>query len=172
MDLYGGTPITYNTDAKFDKPDIYVWVRTYKRVMDNFPGTLTINNVTLPFADTNEANLNQWIWERVGPFPNTGSEISIAIDRPEGKDQNRFMSLFIDSIVVTDDPSLTPEAELKERVPVQKYPVTEGAASGTIKAGLPPGQYSCRLELYSNQNLVDSFGRQPVVSNSVEFRMP
>jgi 4-amino-4-deoxy-L-arabinose transferase-like glycosyltransferase len=171
-DGYGSQLLSYDMESTFDKPEIYVWVRSFKRVVDNSPVYLTVNGVTLPYANTTEEFLNQWNWERVGPFPNSGSIVRITIARPYNENVQHFMAIFTDAFIVTDDPFLAPTSGLTETLPPQGFMIASSATSGLITPNLPPGQYSCHLELRSTQNLVDAFGRQPVISNEVEFRVP
>jgi 4-amino-4-deoxy-L-arabinose transferase-like glycosyltransferase len=172
LDLYGSGPISYAIETTFENQETYVWVRTFKRVVDNSPATLTIDNVTLSFADTRGAELNKWIWERIGPFPNNDTILSITMERPYNGDPAAFISLFIDSFIITDDPNLTPDSKLAVSYPPQKYTIHSGDTSGTITTDLPSGQYICRLELESKENLVDEFGKSPVFSNDVNITIP
>ncbi|MEW5939133.1 MAG: glycosyltransferase family 39 protein [Chloroflexota bacterium] len=171
-DNYGSQIVGYNMESSFDGPELFVWLRTYKRVTDNSPAYLTVNGATYPFAATPEASLNQWIWERLGPFPNTGTILQVAISRPYEEDPGKFMALFIDSLIVTDDASLSPTDQLTAQAPPLGFMLPGGESAGSIIPDLPPGQYTCYLELQSTQPLVDAFGRTPVYSNEVEFRVP
>lgn len=172
LDFYGSQPLPYSLETPFENSEIYVWVRSFKRAIDDSPAYLAVNDVSLPYADTGEAALNQWVWERLGPFPNIGSTVRITIARPYHEEPAKFMALFTDLLLVTDDPTLTPDSQLKAQYPAQGFMISGGNTSGTITPTLPAGQYSCRLELRSSQPLVDSFGRQPVYSNEVEFHLP
>jgi 4-amino-4-deoxy-L-arabinose transferase-like glycosyltransferase len=171
LDNFGSQPLTYTITSTFTKPEIYVWIRLFKRVVDHSPGMLTVNDVTRPFSESGDA-LNTWIWERVGPFPNIGSTVRITIARPYNDDPAHFMALFLDSLVISNDAALTPDANTLTSLPPQGFLIPGGNSSGTISANLAPGQYSCRLELQSSSQLVDDFGRQPIFSNNVDFRIP
>lgn len=170
MDHYGSQFLGYEFDSIFGRREIFVWARLFKRVVDRSPAYLTINGVTLPFAQTEENSLNRWIWERVGPFPN-GERIRITIARPYNEDLQKFMSLFFDVFLITDDAALSPEGKLTEPMPPQRF-AAANASGGVIQPDLPAGQYVCRVQVNPNSNLVDAFGRRPILSNDVELRVP
>lgn len=171
MDNHGSQFLSHELPALFSGNELYVWVRTYKRTSDHSPVYLTINGVTLPFADTAQSLLNQWIWERVGPFPNDGS-IRITIARPYNESLHSFMAIFLDSLILSDEASLSPEASLTEPMPPQYFSVQTGARLGVFLPELPSGAYSCFAQVDSAQNLVDALGHQPVTSNTVEINIP
>ncbi len=172
MDNYGSQFLFYELDASFAGTDLYLWARTYKRVVDHSPALVTLNGATSTFANTAEESLNQWIWERVGPFPNNGATVRITIARPYEENLQNYMAIFMDALIVTDDASFSPETSLTDPMPHQIFAVNTDSRSGFISPKLPPGQYTCRVELTSTENVVDAFGRQPVISNDVEFSVP
>ena len=172
MDNYGSQFMFHEIENSFSKPDLFLWARTYKRVVDHSPVLVTVNNETRTFADTQEDSLDQWIWERVGPFPNSGSTVRITIARPYEENLQHFMAIFIDTFILTDDISFSPDTSMKDAMAPQVFTVNSHALSGSIYPNYPPGQYTCRVELSSAENVVDAFGRQSVVSNEVEFRVP
>lgn len=171
MDNYGSDFLAYDFVSPFQAQDVYVWARTFKRVTDYSPAYLNIGDKTLPFGNSAENSLNRWVWERVGPFPNN-EFIHITIARPYNENPQYFMALFLDTFVFTDDPNFSPETNLTEPMPPQNFPVKPNASSGTIRPDLPTGQYTCRVQINSAENLVDAFGRIPVTSNDVEMSIP
>lgn len=171
MDNYNSQFLGYEFASNFGGREIFVWARTFKRVADHSPAYLTVNGVTRPFLETDGDLLNQWIWERIGPFPN-GEFIRSTIARPYNENLQKFMALFMDVFIFTDDPAFSPEGDLTESMPPQQIAVPRNASSGTFQPDLPAGQYACRVQIASSQNLVDTFGRQPIFSNEVELRVP
>lgn len=170
-DNYGSQFLGYEFESPFSGKDVQVWARLYKRVTDHSPAYITVNGKTLPFGATTEEFLNIWNWERIGAFPNDGN-IRITIARPYNEDLKKFMALFIDTLIFTDDPTLSPKAELTEAMRPQQFIVEFSRASGTLLPDLPPGKYTCRAQANSTLNIVDAFGRQPVTSNDVELIIP
>ncbi|MBI3177359.1 MAG: hypothetical protein HYZ35_05155, partial [Chloroflexi bacterium] len=172
MDNYGSQFLFHEFDSSFGGTDLYLWARTYKRVADHSPALVTVNDTILAFANTPADMLGQWIWERVGPFPNSGATVRITIARPYEENLQNFMAIFMDAFIVTDDLSFSPESSLTDPMAPQIFSVGANERSGSIYQKLPPGQYTCRVELSSTQNVVDAFGRQPVISNEVEYSVP
>jgi hypothetical protein len=171
MDNYGSQFLGYEFTSRFTGQDIYVWARTYKRVSDNSPAFINVNDTTMSFVKTADNSLNEWIWERLGPFPNK-EIIRTTIARPYNENPKNFMALFLDAIIFTDNSSFSPESDLTEPMPPQIFTVTRDSSSGSIQPDLPPGIYSCRVQINSDRNLVDYFGRIPVLSNNVELTLP
>lgn len=144
---------------------------TYKRVVDNSPAYMNVNEVTLPFGSAAEESLHQWIWERIGPFPNQ-EIIRITIARPYNENLKTYMALFMDSFVFTDNPFFHPESNRTESMPPPHVPLTRPASGGSFQPNLPSGKYTCRVQAQSEANIVDAFGRLPVASNRVEVSVP
>lgn len=169
-DGYESQPMVYELQSNFDKDEIYVWARTFKRVLDRSPGMLIVNDVIAPFANASEDELNQWLWTRLGPFPNDET-IRITIARPYEEDPNSFMAIFLDTLIITDDADLNPAINLTARIPTQRFVVTH-AASGTFNPSLSSGQYICRAQAESQSDLVNSFGSRQILSNEIEIYVP
>lgn len=169
-DSYDSQFLYYELNSKFKGDQVFIWMRTFKRVVDLSPGMLLVNDVIAPFANTSEEYLNQWIWLKLGPFPNDET-IRITISRPYDEDPTTFMALFLDSLVITDDADLNPAVNLTVRVPTQRFAVAN-ATSGIITPSLSTGQYTCRAQAESQSNLVDSFGNRLIVSNKIDIYVP
>ncbi len=170
MDNYSSQFLGYEFASTFKGREIFVWARTYKRAADHSPAYISVNGVTSPFIRTEGDLLNQWIWERIGPFPN-GEVIRSTIARPYNENLQQFMALFMDVFIFTDDPAFSPESELTESMPPQRF-TAANSSSGALTTNLPSGQYACRAQVESSQNLVDSFGRRPITSNEVDLTIP
>ena len=171
MDNYGSQFLGYEFASTFDGQDIYVWSRTFKRVSDNSPAFINVNGITQSYGATEKRHLSQWIWERLGPFPKA-DKVRITIARPYNEDLRNFMALFLDALVFTDDLTFSPDENLTKPMPPQIFPVTPNAPSGSVQPDFPPGRYICRIQIASKHNLVDYFGRIPVLSNIVELTIP
>lgn len=171
MDNYGSQFLGYEFTSTFDGQDFFIWSRTFKRVTDNSPAFINVNDITQSYGGTEKKYLNQWIWERLGPFPTT-EKVRITIARPYNENLRNFMSIFLDTLVFTDDSTFSPENNLTKPMPPQTFPVTPNASSGSVQPVLQSGRYTCRIQIASERNLVDYFGRIPVISNSVELYIP
>ncbi|NOH03467.1 MAG: hypothetical protein HND47_16655 [Chloroflexi bacterium] len=170
MDNFGSSPVVYSFEVKEEGP-LYVWVRYYKRVVDNSPARITIENNAYIFASIGEDKLNQWNWERVGPFNVTTGYHKLELHRPYVDDPTKFMALFIDSMVFTANPDFTPSDTQYQPVRPQIYPLRQEQSRGELEHNLEPGTYRCYVET-ANRSLVDAFGRTPVRSNTVNFIVP
>lgn len=154
----------YNSDQ-----DVYVWIRFYKRAEDNSPGIFGLNNQKSKFADIHEDKLNQWIWERIGPFPIHKGKNILSLSRPYIDDPSRFMALFIDTIILTHEHDFKPDNVSRETLPVHisSYPIAQ--RDGSLSIALKSGKYHCQIEVNSALPLVDAFGQSPVYSNPIDF---
>jgi 4-amino-4-deoxy-L-arabinose transferase-like glycosyltransferase len=171
MDTYGSQFLGYEFAPGFSEEELFVWVRTYKRTFDNSPVFINVNGTTQTFGDARKNTLNQWNWERIGPFPN--DEINrMTIARPYNEDLSNFMAVFIDTFIFTTDSSFNPEGELTEVMPPIRIPLAQESTSGSFRQILESGQYSCRIQAESDGALVDSFGRIPILSNIIKLTIP
>jgi len=171
MDSYGSHFLSDEFPSPFQGPTLYVWARTFKRVADHSPPYLTVNGVTAPFATPQADLLNQWTWERLGPFPN-GEIIRATIARPYNEPLNRFTSIFFDAFLFTDDPTLSPNDALYQPLAPRSLSIVPPATSGAIHLDLPAGRYRCHAQLHAQANLVDALGRTTITSNEVTLILP
>ena len=171
MDTYGSQFLGYEFNSRFTKREVFVWVRTYKRVTDNSPAFINVNDTTQVFGKTEVTLLNRWRWERLGPFPNEKT-IRITIARPYNEAPGKFMALFMDTFVFTDDPFFSPEVDLTEPITPLHFTLPSATSLGAFQPDLPSGEYTCHIQIDSEGNLVDNFGRIPVLSKPVELSIP
>jgi hypothetical protein len=89
VDSYGSQAATYESD--FDPGEqIYAWVRFYKRVVDKSPALLRLEDEAFTFADSSDADVHRWVWERVGPFDTRNAEQHWRITRPYREEPARL----------------------------------------------------------------------------------
>ena len=115
MDNYGSGSLYTKLDTDLSHRS-YIWVRYYKRESDQTPTYLTVNNIAYPIADVNEADLNVWKWERVGPVKFDGAG-ELSINRKYTDDPQYFMAIFIDSLIITQDANFSPATDLWKPMP-------------------------------------------------------
>jgi len=169
MDNFDSQPTLFDFQVDEAKP-LYIWVRYYKRVVDTSPGFISVNGQAYPFSDIEFDKINQWLWERVGPFDapvglNTG-----LISRPYNDDPLGFMALFIDTIVTTTEPDFTPTDDSFVSLPLKTYTFPNEIAEGNIVLQLDPGIYRCTLQAFSQElPLVSPLGDPAVWSNTIIF---
>lgn len=169
MDNYGSQPILFDIEVDAEKP-VYIWVRYYKRSVDNSPAQISLGGSAFSFANINEDKLNQWNWERIGPFnPSVGMN-TLTLERPYLEDPFKFIAVFIDSLIVTSDEGFTPSNSQFEKVPTMNVTIEPEKSSGTLTIAFEPGSYRCTAEAV-NRSLVDAFGNSPVISNTIDFKI-
>ncbi len=168
MDNYGSQPLLYEFDSD-QEGFVYLWMRSYKRAADDAPVQLTLNNQTQSLAASPQIPLNQWTWERVGPYPVHVGTNGLMIGRPYPGDPMSFMAIFLDTLVITADDTYRPEENYFTALPVQHFSLSTPQTGGMVTLRLDPGDYRCTIQVDSDQNLVDAFGGSPVISNPVEI---
>lgn len=169
MDNYGSVPLIFDINDTEELP-LYFWVRYYKRVVDNSPAELFFNGETRVFSDIKDDRINQWVWEKVGPFNGSAENSTAAINRPYKEDPSQFIALFIDSLVYTHDPDFDPTGDQTDSMPALVFNFQNERSEGTIIASFEPGTYRCSVAATSNAGqIVDAFGHTPVKSEIIEF---
>jgi hypothetical protein len=169
MDNYGSVPLLFDIVQTEELP-LYFWVRYYKRVVDNSPAELFFNGETRAFSDINDDQINQWVWEKIGPFNAATGTSTAAINRPYNEDPSQFIALFIDSLVYTHDSNFTPIGDQTESMQPLTFNFQTERSEGSIIASFEPGTYRCTVAATSNTGqLMDAFGHTPVKSEIIEF---
>ncbi len=168
MDNFGSDPVFLEFNLQEENP-VYLWVRYFKRVADNSPAQITINNQTAVFGAIADEKLNQWNWERIGPFHlPTGIQV-ISLERPYKDNPQEFMAIFLDEIIITTDEAYLPSNNLDQYLITETTRYPQGQTQGELTPQFVSGSYTCYVEAYSQQILVDAFGHSPLKSNSVNF---
>lgn len=168
MDSYGSQTASYTVAFPNDS-QVYVWVRSYKRAVDRSPAFLSLGNKS--FSLTGSENLNNWIWERIGPYTISGNNDEWKLARPYSEEADHFMALFVDVLIFTVDSQFIPEtSSISEPLPEQSFNFTN-QEKGVIPLSLLGGHYECQAQAVSSLPLVDALGNSPVTSNSIEFEV-
>ena len=172
VDSYGSQVAALQTYFS-DLSPTYVWIRYYKRVVDEAPAYLELDDVVYPFSDVDDDTLHSWRWERVGPFELPGEAQTWRLTRPYDGEPERFMALFVDSVIFTTDVEFSPLQEIQRDVVYdQVHQLSNPGQRGVVRIDLPPGRYFCRLSVESDLPLVDAYGQPEVWSDGVEIEIP
>jgi hypothetical protein len=172
VDNFGSQVAAQHTRFPMNGP-AYAWIRYYKRLVDQSPAYLEMDNRKFQFADIDEDDTNEWIWERLGPFDISNDVQIWRITRPYFDVPEKFMALFIDSVVFTTDPDMSPFDDISyELVYDQTHHLTRPSQEGIIKVNLPTGRYFCHIGVESDQTLVNSYGQPDINSNVLEINVP
>jgi hypothetical protein len=142
-----------------------LWLRTYRRAADDTHRFLTIEGedeaeVSPPSA----APLNEWVWERFGPYEVEGDKLRFALRR-----EGRGPALFIDSMYLSRSGAFDP---LRESAWLTAIEETMAPGAGNryvfdLKGKLGPGVYRWRVTALG-EGLVDGLGGR-LVSETREF---
>ena len=166
LDNYSSVPINYDFDSSTAR-QVYVWTRTYKRAPDDSPLHIGVNGQEGLVSQAIGDKLNQWIWERVGPFDVAAGKNTLTIARPYVDDPSGFMAIFLDTLVITPDAAFQPEQNHYLPLPIQHFRFASAQSQGQLTLDLKPGTYQCYASVDGGQKLVDNYGHEPVKSNEV-----
>ena len=166
LDNYSSVPIDYEFEASASEK-IYVWTRTLKRVADNSPLQLKINEQVETVSDAEGEELNKWIWERVGPFDVPAGQNVLTISRTYVDDPFGFMAIFLDTFIITPDENFLPEQDQYLPLPPQRFNFSSEQNQGQFMLNLEPGIYQCYASVDGKQKLVDNYGNDPIKSNVI-----
>ncbi len=142
-----------------------VWVRSFKRRVNDQQNYLVVNGEVRPFAG-NENVLNEWVWESVGTFDLPAGPAALALSRVYGQDEQ--YSVFIDAILLTPDPNQQPgEATLWK--PAFSADLSDSATRFAMTEPLAAGQYRWSVRVFDGERLIDSWGERGISMPAVEF---
>ena len=148
---------------------VYVWVRSLRRVLDDFPGFLGVDSESDVFSQAGSVPLNEWTWERTGPFLPAAEYAELRIDRPYPQTQAGYMALFIDTLLVTASDSFDPTSDpIWEPAIEMGIPMQERATEGDFLLTTGVGRYLCWVSAFDGTSLVDHRGNIGLRSNPVE----
>jgi len=144
-DIFQAPDIT--AQAPLPAPGRYtVWARTHRRLTADMPLTITIGSVSFPAAQHKLQEFDQWRWERLGEVLVELASVPITLHRdyPAGA---RHMSVFIDALAFSQDPTFDPE---QGQWPVVLQSLSLPAKGGRINV-LPPGSQPPEYSLVVGQ---------------------
>jgi hypothetical protein len=153
-----------------DERPLYVWLRTLRRVDDAYPGYMAVNAESYAFSNAGSVPLNEWTWEKTGPFELDGGSVELRIERPYPLEQTGYMALFIDTLLITASEDFDPNLN-DIWVPTMQMdvPLRDQASEGSIQLSPDPGRYHCQVNALHGERLIDPYGNIGLQSNSIEI---
>jgi hypothetical protein len=132
-----------------------IWIRSYKRRINDQHNFITIDGKEMGFAGDNNA-LNEWVWEDLGSFNLSQGPLPITLSRTYGKDEE--FSVFIDVLLITSDlVNLPAQVRVWDNVATTTE-VQSSTSEYTLSEILPPGDYRWKIRIYDGNYLIDSDG--------------
>jgi hypothetical protein len=148
---------------------VYIWIRSLRRVIDEYPGYMEIGDEEFEFSHAGQVPLNEWTWERTGPFHPDSDTVELHIRRPYPADRAGYMALFIDTLLITASSSFDPNTDpIWELAMQMDIPLRGHASEGNFLLDASPGHYLCQLEAMDDDSLVDHRGNIGLRSNTAE----
>jgi 4-amino-4-deoxy-L-arabinose transferase-like glycosyltransferase len=138
-----------------------LWIRSYKRQVNDQVNSITINGQKLDFSG-NENELNTWIWEDMGVFSLNEGQLPLELTRSYGTDPE--YSVFIDTVVLTPDLDNPPDKLRVWQTMLSTGIISSTSNEYTLRTVLPPGDYRWYVRLFDGNRLIDSTGEQGVTS--------
>ncbi|MCP4142145.1 MAG: glycosyltransferase family 39 protein [Chloroflexi bacterium] len=163
-DNYGSAPLRIRYASEISQ-DVYVWIRHYKRSLEETPTYFLAEEISYPFADVDENQLNAWRWERIGPIKVDG-EVEFFIDHKG--DAEHFMAIFIDSIVISTETSFSPEKDIWQETPPLLFDLNKAQNEGSLELELSQGFYQCVATVDTNIPVIEMHGETILESNQIE----
>ena len=167
-DHLGSAPLFIERKTE-QSQEVYIWVRYYKRTVEENPVYLDVGGNRYPFAEVPGNQLNTWLWERLGPF-DIKEETGFSIEH-KGDEEN-FRAFFIDSLVITSNILYSPEREFLEDVssPLE-FSFNTPKVSGFFPLNFSRGIYQCQATIESILPILEEDGGTILYSNIVEINI-
>jgi hypothetical protein len=143
-----------------------IWIRSFKRRVNDQHNFITINGKVLEFASDSNT-LNEWVWEDLGIYDQSKGPIPMVLSRTYGVDEQ--YSVFIDSILITSDLNDQPDQVKVWEALVKTGEIHSTTNEYTLSEILTPGDYRWKVRIYNDDFLVDSSGARGVDSPSSTF---
>jgi 4-amino-4-deoxy-L-arabinose transferase-like glycosyltransferase len=149
--------------------EYYLWVRSYRRVVDRSRNFVSVDGQSWLFSDPAQSvPLNQWAWSRVGPVWLSAGSHSIGLAREPDRDV--FEHMFVDSLILTSDPQVNPEeTSLWETVVDTGLVPSQSTSFAVAPDVVVPGEYQWRVQVFDGDRLVSADGSLGIWSDAREF---
>ncbi len=165
IDDWQSQPAVYEFHAPLDGA-YHVWVRYYKREDNDQRTFLSIAGRTVEFAESGGLR-NEWIWKNLGIFQLPAGSTPISLSRVYGQDPQ--YAIFIDSVVVTSDPTFQPERQREWEAVFTSGEIASNTAQYSLPSSLAPGEYRWSVRIFDGDRLVDVAGLRGVQSPLAVF---
>ena len=132
-----------------------IWIRSYKRRVNDQHNFITIDGRKVEFAGDNNT-LDAWAWDDLGTYSLSQGQLPMTISRTYGSDEE--YSVFIDALLITSDLVDPPDqVKIWERV-AYSGEIASTASEYTLPEILAPGDYRWQVKIFNGDSLVDALG--------------
>jgi hypothetical protein len=157
---------TQNTFTVPEDGQYRIWIRSYKRRVNDQHNFITISGKRMEFADDSN-KLNTWVWDDLGIYNLLQGQLPITLSRVYGNDEE--YSVFIDALLITSDTSNPPDQiKIWESV-VHTEEISSTANKYSLPEILPPGDYRWKVRIFDGNFLVDSSGARGLETPTTTF---
>jgi hypothetical protein len=136
-----------------------IWIRSYKRRVNDQHNFITIDGKKMEFAGDNNT-LNEWVWEDLGKYNVSQGQLSMTLSRIYGKDEE--FSVFVDALLITSDMVNPPDQVKVWEGVTNTQEVLSSASVYSLPDILPSGDYRWKVRIFNDNFLVDSSGARGV----------
>lgn len=167
------TSVEASSQIEIAASDTYaLWIRTYRRQFDDFPGVIEIAGQSYEFAKAQLDTLNMWVWERVATLSLDAAPLPIRVTRPFDLSQSRHIALFVDTILLSADADFDPNRdEHWSTVLDMSGPQNVLREQGEFEINLEVGHYRCQVSVSDGDRLIDSDGMSGITSEPFYFEV-
>ena len=144
----------------------HLWVRSYKRVVNDQNNFIQVNGRKMQFAGNNN-ELNDWVWEDLGVIDLPEGPLPIILSRTYGSDEE--YSVFIDTLVLTTNLADHPDTIKNWENVLSTGEITSPAKSYELGNVLSPGEYRWEVRIFDGNKLVDATGARGLLTDSSTF---
>ncbi len=143
-----------------------IWIRSYKRRVNDQHNFITINSKKMEFAgDSN--TLNEWVWEDLGTYNLSQGQLPMTLSRTYGSDEE--YSVFVDVLLITSDMVNPPDQVGVWESAANTGEVPSTASEYTIPEILPAGEYRWKVRIFEGNSLIDSSGVRGLETPAAAF---
>jgi hypothetical protein len=147
-----------------------LWVRSYRRQADNFPGVLQLDDQSFEFARL-EAGQNIWSWQALGNVTLSAGQHTLSLSRPFNQSQATYIALFVDTIALSTNPDYDPSRDDRwDEVLQQTRSLPDLARRGAFPITLDPGTYRCDVTASDGDRLISPDGSIGIMA-TVTFKV-
>lgn len=164
-DAWNSEETQYNLNIA-QEGEYRIWVRTYKRRINDQYNFIIINGENFPFAGETTP-LSRWIWEPIGTFNLQAGSTSLSLNRVYGQDEQ--YSVFIDAILVTSDLTASPEESQVWETVYNESELSSPASRITLDRAFGSGEYRWSVRVFDGNKLIDSQGELGIPMSFATF---